>query len=43
MAEVIGVKFKETGKVYYFDPAGEKVEKGQMVIVETVRGTECGE
>ena len=32
MAEVIGVKFKETGKVYYFDPAGEKVEKGQYEV-----------
>lgn len=43
MAEVIGVKFKEVGKVYYFDPAGNQVEKGQKVIVETVRGVECGE
>ena len=43
MAEIIGVKFKEVGKVYYFDPAGFKVEKGQFVIVETVRGVECGE
>ena len=43
MAEVIGVKFKETGKVYFFDPAGQFVKKGQLVIVETVRGTECGE
>lgn len=42
MAEVIGVKFKEVGKVYYFDPAGQKVQKGQRVIVETVRGVECG-
>lgn len=43
MAEVIGVKFKDTGKVYYFDPAGQKLNKGQKVIVETVRGVECGE
>jgi cell fate regulator YaaT (PSP1 superfamily) len=43
MAEVIGVRFKNTGKVYYFDPAGETVEKGEMVIVETARGLECGE
>ena len=43
MAEIIGVKFKEVGKVYYFDPAGFSVEKGQSVIVETVRGVECGE
>ncbi len=43
MAEVIGVKFKETGKVYFFDPAGARVAKGKKVIVETVRGVECGE
>lgn len=43
MAEIIGVKFKEVGKVYYFEPAGFTVEKGQFVIVETVRGIECGE
>lgn len=43
MAEVIGVKFKDVGKVYYFDPAGQKIAKGQKVIVETVRGVECGE
>ncbi len=43
MAEVIGVRFKELGKIYYFDPAGQKVEKDQKVIVETVRGVECGE
>ena len=43
MAEIIGVKFKDTGKVYYFDPAGIKVAQGQPVIVETVRGLECGE
>ncbi len=43
MAEIIGVKFKEVGKTYYFDPAGLEVKKGQAVIVETVRGIECGE
>ena len=43
MAEVIGVRFKDVGKVYYFDPAGQRIEKGQSVIVETVRGIECGE
>ena len=42
MAEVIGVKFKDVGKVYYFDPAGQRLAKGQKVIVETVRGVECG-
>ena len=33
MAEVIGVRFKNTGKVYYFDPQGIQVEKGSMTIV----------
>ncbi len=43
MAEVIGVRFKEVGKVYYFDPDGHTLRKGEKVIVETVRGIECGE
>lgn len=43
MAEVIGVRFKEVGKVYYFDPQGKKYETGVRVIVETARGIECGE
>ncbi len=43
MAEVIGVRFKNTGKVYYFDPGRERLEKGDMAIVETARGVECGE
>ena len=43
MAEVIGVRFKEVGKVYYFDPQGNKLRSGDMVIVETARGLECGE
>ncbi len=41
--EVIGVRFKEVGKVYYFDPDGEKFAIGDRVIVETSRGIECGE
>lgn len=43
MAIVIGVRFKNVGKVYYFDPDGHNLEKGQYVIVETSRGVECGE
>ncbi len=43
MTEVIGVRFKKVGKVYYFDPAGINVSKGNQVIVETARGIECGE
>lgn len=43
MAEVIGVRFKSVGKVYYFDPDSHRVQKGDHVIVETARGIECGE
>lgn len=43
MTEVIGVRFKSVGKVYYFAPNGEQVSIGQYVIVETARGIECGE
>ena len=43
MAEVIGVRFKEVGKVYYFDPNGIQMKKGDMAIVEPARGVECGE
>lgn len=42
MAEVIGVRFKEVGKVYYFDPEDNKLSVGDRVIVETARGIECG-
>ena len=42
MAEIIGVRFKNVGKIYYFDPAGLKIERGSHVIVETARGVECG-
>ncbi len=43
MAEVIGVRFKDIGKVYFFDPDGKKLRKHDKVIVETARGIECGE
>ena len=43
MAEIVGVRFKEVGKVYYFDPDGVSLKKGDRVIVETARGIECGE
>jgi len=42
MPEIIGVKFKDRGKLYYFSPNGMKIEKGKKVIVETVQGVECG-
>jgi len=43
MTEIIGVRFKEVGKVYYFSPSGKKLNAGDKVIVETARGIECGE
>ncbi len=38
--EIIGVRFKDAGKIYYFAPGDIKAEKGQAVIVETARGVE---
>ncbi len=43
MQEIIGVRFKKLGKIYFFDPNGMKFEKGQSAIVETARGLELGE
>lgn len=42
MSEVIGVRFKEVGKIYYFNPNEEKFDEYDRVIVETARGVECG-
>ncbi len=42
MQEIIGVRFKTVGKVYYFSPGGLHVEAGEYVIVETSRGVEIG-
>lgn len=42
MAKIIGVKFKQYGKVYYFAPGDEQFTEGQGVIVETARGAEYG-
>ena len=43
MKTIIGVRFKKTGKIYYFDPNGLEIEKGMPVIVETAMGDEYGE
>ena len=43
MNKVIGVKFKDSGKIYYFDPLELEIEKGGNVIVETARGLVFGE
>lgn len=42
MVNVVGVKFKTAGKIYYFDPGKLNVKIGDNVIVETARGMEFG-
>ena len=42
MVKVVGIKFKDTGKSYYFSPENFDVSLGQTVIVETARGLEYG-
>jgi cell fate regulator YaaT (PSP1 superfamily) len=42
MIDVVGVKFRAAGKIYYFDPAGFEVTTGDHVVVETARGLEFG-
>lgn len=42
MVEVIGVRFRETGKIYFFDPKDMDIQVGHNVIVETARGVEYG-
>ncbi|MBD7914338.1 stage 0 sporulation family protein [Clostridium sp. Sa3CUN1] len=43
MINVIGVRFKKAGKIYYFDPSDLDIKKGDFVVVETARGIEFGE
>ena len=42
MTEIIGIRFKNAGKTYYFSPGPHKLASGQQVVVETARGIECG-
>ena len=42
MTKVVGVKFRNTGKTYFFDPQDLEIEQGESVIVETARGVEFG-
>ena len=42
MVQIIGVRFRCAGKVYYFDPGEQEIKKGSKVIVETARGLEMG-
>ncbi len=43
MTKIVGIRFKTAGKVYYFNPAGIDMKKGDNAIVETARGIEMGE
>lgn len=42
MVQIVGVRFKRVGKIYYFDPNGFDITEDMHVIVETARGTEMG-
>ena len=42
MVTIIGVRFRNAGKIYYFDPGDKKIPRGTSVIVETARGFEMG-
>ena len=42
MVKVVGVRFKDTGKTYYFDPKELNIKKGMTVVFETANGTEAG-
>ncbi len=43
MTEVVGVRFKGTTKIYYFDPSGIELQSDDSVVVETARGLELGQ
>lgn len=43
MKNIIGIRFKKLGKIYFFNPKGLKVKKGDKVIVETTQGEELAE
>lgn len=43
MVNVVGIRFKKVGKIYYFEPQDLKINKGDYLIVETARGIELGE
>ncbi len=43
LVKVVGVRFKQAGKIYYFDPGEHDLQRGENVIVETARGIEHGQ
>lgn len=42
MVKIIGVRFRNVGKIYYFNPKNFQIKTGDAVIVETARGVEFG-
>jgi cell fate regulator YaaT (PSP1 superfamily) len=42
MADIVGIRFKQAGKIYYFDPGELQIEADDYVVVETARGLELG-
>ncbi|MFA6627246.1 MAG: stage 0 sporulation family protein [Bacilli bacterium] len=42
MAKVVGIGFKDVGKIYWFNPQGLDLSFGNLVVVETIRGLEIG-
>ncbi len=40
--EIVGISFREAGKIYYFSPKGQRIDVGTRVIVDTARGVEIG-
>lgn len=42
MPEVVGIRFKRAGRIYYFDPGQLELDTNELVVVETARGTEVG-
>ena len=43
MAEIVGIRFRRAGRIYYFDPAGIDLEVNDYVVVSTARGLELGQ
>jgi len=43
MAEIVGIRFKRAGRIYYFDPAGIDLEVNDYAVVKTTRGLELGQ
>ena len=43
LTEIVGVRFKRVGKIYYFAPESFDIKKGTYVVVETARGLELGD